>query len=80
MAIKTNKPVTRTAQTFDNIDIVDIRFRMIAGEWKCTIKYKLLSDSGETDNKIYTDKDTVTENEIKKMYNLIAKITDGKII
>ena len=80
MGIKTNKPIVRIAQTFDNIDVLDIRFRKIGTEWKCSVKYRLLSDNGDTNNQIYMDNETVTDNEIKKMYNLIAKITDGTII
>ena len=80
MPIKAKEPIFRTAATFDNIDVVDIRFRKIGDNWKGIVKYQLLDVGGESDGEFYDKQIPVTDNEIKKMEKLIAKIVDGTII
>lgn len=68
-------PVVRTAATFDTVEPIDIRFRQNAeGVWRYIIKYELLSDAGES-NGFYEDKGLINNSDIRKLDNLIAKLT-----
>lgn len=79
MPIKTKKPVIRTPAVFDTIDAFDIRFRKIKNKWMGTIRYFLITDTGERQEKNYQEELDISDNEIKQLEKLINKIVDGTI-